>query len=181
MQVLRSLPALALLALAACRTVPIDEGDRTPPTVTFEVLGADGEYHPATNAVYANNTTGYLKLRAVVRDPEGVRQNDTRFEALVSNVYCQGETEPNGPFEVVGLPGPFVETASGSGGKAPTRCSVYVTLDGIYRAEANGQSLSTLCHPADGETIELRCTGTNWASDPAARTTTDTFTIEIDV
>jgi len=174
--------AAVIAAAAGCHDLVKDTTDMTVPGVVLEVRGPDGQYRPATEAIFEGALTAgrALELRCVVTDPGGVSRATLTFDGRAD--ACDAADRPPAPDAAVYLSG------------LPQGRSIAVDDDGSAAAGAQLAVTASIpggigCYAYDGAArfegvprgphLEVRCTGENWSINPSTRKAERTLDLEL--
>jgi hypothetical protein len=160
-----------VVILAGCKTVPVNPGDSTDPSVVIKLRGGDGQWHAQSTLDLQGSP---IQAMAVVDDPQGVKGISLQYVNGTSQHCTVSGSIYTGSF-YLGAPGPVQQTLSGSSGKVPTTLPLIVTIPGSFTCTVPSIGVGIPI----GYTLRLRATGTNWSSNASNATATTDLQIEL--
>lgn len=164
--------AAACTAVAGCNRIVKDTKDLTLPGVVMQVRGADGRFHPATEATLPRAVAeagAALEISCEVADPGGISKVTISFEGRAEACLIEGApAPPSAEVRVTGLPRPQTIALADDSAAARDRLRVTAQLPGALGCQAYVDGALRTGVPR-GRLVEVRCTGENWSVNPSTR------------
>jgi hypothetical protein len=176
-----SVIGLGLASLGSTCVTPKNPSTTTPPTVTFKVKGADGQYAVATTSMNLPSSTPSLDLMCIVSDSAGVQSVGLQFAVNGTNCNIGGGQFSGGGFQLAPpLPAPLSQTLTGNAdGGVLNELPMLATIHGPFSCSFGGGAPSAGTGAPLGDSIVVICQGSNWSSSPSAGQAQATLTLNL--